>query len=62
MTFISHEENVYWVDGGKKKDPEEYENLKIHWKFKELGYLAAIFLFQGYTLSSLPPPLTFSVL
>lgn len=30
MTFISHEEHVDWVDGCRKKDPEEYENLKIH--------------------------------
>lgn len=30
MTFRSQEDNVYWVDGCKKKDPEEYKNLKIH--------------------------------
>lgn len=30
MTFISHEENVYWVDGCKKKEPDEYKNLKIY--------------------------------
>lgn len=30
VTFVSHEEQVYWVDGCSKKDPEEYENLKIH--------------------------------
>ena len=43
MTFRSREDNVYWVDGCKKKDPEEYKNLKIYWKFKEVCYPVAVF-------------------
>ena len=43
MTFRSREDNVYWVDGCKKKDPEEYKILKIHWKFKEVCYPVAVF-------------------
>lgn len=65
MTFRSQEDNVYWVDGCKKKDPEEHKNLKYTENLKRCATQLQYFgVFWGeYMLSSLPPsPHTFSFL
>lgn len=59
MTFRSQEDNVYWVDGCKKKDPEEHKNLKYTENLKRCATQLQYFgFFLGGVHAFLPSPIS----